>query len=417
MQDQTPMRLQDGRETAETRNEWKSPISNRQGLGYPHGVRGRECAAECNSAIRQIENLRYNYELCRLGLRCAWMALALVGGLFSPELVQGQEAVADVQKLRIELAPKGWLLFSQKTEVGDYDLFLARPDGSGKRNLTQSAAVHEFGGRFSPDNKRMLYRRLPKDPAAKPGEVINHDSWGAAGSLVIANADGSNSQELGKSGEWPWASWSPDGKQLACLYKREGEIRILDLETKQVVKEMPRQGIFQQLFWSGDGKKLCGTANLNGQDWNILCVDIASGKATQVSRSLCCTPDWFAGDAERVIYSCRVPGVGSDYGWTMLMQGTSDGKSRSLLYGERGRHIYYGCTSPDDKYAVFAVPESDGGIDSEMVVMRLADAPIIVPADYAQLNELYPGSKTGPVVHLGQAGFEPHWTYAEIGGK
>jgi hypothetical protein len=101
----------------------------------------------------------------------------------------------------------------------------------------------------------------------------------------------------------------------------------------------------------------------------------------------------------------------------MLMQASIDGQSRSLIYGERGRHIYYGCTSPDDKYAIFSVPETDGGIDAEMVVMRLADAPIIVPDDYAPLKALYPGAKSGPVHHLGQAGFEPHWTYADIASK
>ena len=87
------------------------------------------------------------------------------------------------------------------------------------------------------------------------------------------------------------------------------------------------------------------------------------------------------------------------------------------VYGERGRHIYFGCTSPDDQYVVFAVPEADGGIDAEMAVMRVGDGPIVEPADFKQLKDLYPNAKTGPVVHLGHPGFEPYWTYAEIGGK
>jgi Tol biopolymer transport system component len=326
-------------------------------------------------------------------------------------------ADADAQKLRAEVAGKGWLLFSAKTDGGDYDLFLSRPDGSEKRNLTQTPGANEFGGRFSPDGKRMLYRRAARPPAGSQGGDINHDTWGTAGALVIAGADGSNPQAQGQEGEFPWACWSPDGRQISCLYKREGVIRIIDLETRKIVKEMPRQGIFQQLYWSGDGRRLCGTANLNGQDWNILVVELASGKATQVSRNLCCTPDWFQGDSGRVIYSCRIPGVDTENGWTMLMQAPADGRNRTLVFGERGRHIYYGCTSPDDKYAIFAHPESDGGTDSEMVVMRLADAPIIVPEDYNGLKELYPEAKSGPVLPLGLAGFEPHWTYARVGGK
>ncbi|HYG35001.1 MAG TPA: hypothetical protein VEC99_09465 [Clostridia bacterium] len=350
--------------------------------------------------------------VCNLAL-----ALSVATSVIGTNLCHGEANEAELAKLRSELHDKGWLLFSSRNQGGDYDLFVCRPDGSGKRNLTQTPEWNEFGGHYSPDSKQMLYRRLPKDSAAKPGEVINHDAWGAMGTLIIAAADGSSLQVMGKDGEWPWACWSPDSKQIACLYKREGKIRIFDLETKKLIKEMPRQGIFQQLFWSSDGKRLCGTANLNGQDWNIVSLEITSGKATQVSRNLCCTPDWFQKDAEKVIYSCRIPGLGSDYGWTMLMQGTADGKSRTLLFGERGKHIYYGCTSPDDKYALFSVPESDGGTDAEMVVIRMSDAPIIMPDDYTHLKALYPNAKNGPALHLGQAAFEPHWTFANIGEK
>jgi Tol biopolymer transport system component len=342
------------------------------------------------------------------------LSLFLSNELGSP--VRAQEMTAEASRLKAEVSAKGWLLFSQKTEAGDYDLFICRPDGSAKRNLTHSPEWVEFGGRFSPDGRRMLYRRLEKLGDSKRG-LINHDLWGALGSLVIANADGSNPQPIGESGQWPWACWSPDGKQISCLYKREGKIRLFDLETKKLVKEMPRQGIFQQLYWSGDSKRLCGTANLNGQDWNIVSIDLDSGKLSQLSRDLCCTPDWFQGDANRVIYSCRVPGVGGEYGWTMLMQASTDGQNRTLVYGERERHIYYGCTSPDDKYVVFGVPVSDGGVDAEMALVRLADTPMVVPDDYQGLKALYPGAKSGPMLRLGQAGFEPHWTYAEIEGK
>jgi len=341
-------------------------------------------------------------------------AAALVLGLWGLTacLALAQDADADVQKLRAEVAAKGWLLFSARSPAGDYDLFRCRPDGTDKRAVTQTPEWTEFGARLSPDQRRLLYRRLPKS-----SEGLNHDLWGAMGTLVIANADGSSPQPQGKDGELPWASWSPDGKQVACLSKREGKIRIVDLATKQVVKEIPRNGIFQQLFWSGDGQRLCGTANLNGRDWNVVTLDLQTGQTAQVSRSLACTPDWFAADPKRVIYSCRIPGLGTDYGWTILMEGTADGASRTLLYGERGRHIYYGGTSPDDQYAVFSVPESDGGTDAEMVVMRRRDAPIVVPADFKQLQDLYPSAKTGPVLHLGQPAFEPFWTYAELGGK
>ncbi len=340
-------------------------------------------------------------------LTCPW-----VKGADSPTPM----ATPGASELAKEIAGKGWILFSAKTERGDYDLFLCRPDGSSRTNITRTPDADEFGGRFSPDSRKILYRQQARTAGAK-NEGINHDLWGAMGTLVIADADGSGPKPQGKDGGWPWACWSSDGKRIACLYKREGKIRIFDLDTKALVKEIPRQGIFQQMFWSPDGNQVCGTANLNGQDWNIISVELATGQPTLLSRNLNCTADWFQGGSARVIYSNRTPGLGSDYGWTMLMQANTDGKSRTLIYAELGRHIYYGCTSPDDRYVLFSVPESDGGTDANMAIIRLADTPMIVPDSYAQLRSLYPQAKTGPVLRLDHAGFEPHWTYAEVLAK
>ncbi len=337
-----------------------------------------------------------------------WAAALIGAGCLLTSTQQTQAVESSVEELAREVAPKGWILYSAKTKAGDYDLWLARPDGSQVRNLTQSPDFSEFGGRFSRDGKQMLYRRMPR------GDSINHDLWGAVGTLVTAGVDGSAPVAHGKDGDYPWASWSPDLKRIACLYKREGKIRIFDLASHQVVKEMPRQGIFQQMYWSPDGRHLCGTANVQGQDWKIVSIDIESGKITVVSRNLSCTPDWFQHDAGRLIYSSRTPGLGHDYGWTMLMQASADGQDRTLIYGERGRHLYYGCTSPDDRYAIFSLPVSDGGTEDPLAVIRMADAPIVVPADYKELRALYPQARSGPVLRLNLAGFEPHWTFAEI---
>ena len=50
-----------------------------------------------------------------------------------------------------------------------------------------------------------------------------------------------------------------------------------------------------------------------------------------------------------------------------------------------------------------------------MAIIRLADAPMIVPATTRNCERLYPDAKSGPVLLLVSAWFEPHWTYAEVG--
>jgi Tol biopolymer transport system component len=340
-------------------------------------------------------------------------------------------------ELAKEVAPRGWIVFASYPSAvpgqpiakkeGDMqaDLYLMRPDGSQIRNITSTSEFSEFGGRFSPDGKRLLYRRVPKN---KP---FNHDTWGAFGELVTADADGSHPVVHGKEGEYPWACWSPDGRRISCLYKQEGKIRIFDLETKKVLYEAPSQGIHQQMYWSGDGKRVCGTANVAGRSWNIGSIDLESRKLTILSRGGVgsCTPDWFQGDPGRVVYSHRIAGITprlgetiNGYGFTMLMQATADGKKRALVYGRALRHVYFGCTSPDDKYVIFVDHPSDGPVVSDMHLIRLADTPMVA-ADppFPELKELHPGAKDGPVLDLklpgGRAlcGFEPHWTYAEIG--
>ena len=117
--------------------------------------------------------------------------LALVTG----HLKAGEHSA--VKAMKAEVANRGWVVFAahpaeiddgaiikNKGQRGHLDLYLSRPGRSQLRNITNTKQYSEFGGRFSPDNTKLLYRRLPK------GEKINHDLWGETGELVIADADG-----------------------------------------------------------------------------------------------------------------------------------------------------------------------------------------------------------------------------------
>lgn len=337
-----------------------------------------------------------------------------------------------VSTLAREVAPHGWIVFAahpaeieqqrviaDKSQRGQLDLYLARPDGMQLRNITNTAEFSEFGGRFTPDGRHLLYRRLPKEVA------INHDLWGATGCLIVANANGSDLRLQGESGAYPWASFGADMKQIACLYKQERKIRIFDFASKKLVREMPSQGVFQQLFWAPDGKHVVGTANIQGRNWNVVSINVRTGRRTVLTRALNCTPDWFQGDPNRVIYSNRnpalFPGQYDNYGLTMLMQATVDGKHRKLIYGNAARHCYFGCTSPDDEYVIFCDDAHDGLVTGDIHVIRLSDTPVI-PVALKSLKLLFPDSHTGPVLDWKHAngvairGFEPHWTNRDVGG-
>jgi Tol biopolymer transport system component len=314
-----------------------------------------------------------------------------------------------VAKLATEVRQLGWVAYSGHSSQGDWEILLCRPDGSEGRNLTRTPTWNEFSPLFSRDGRRLLYRRIPR------AETIDNNAHGTQGELILANSDGTKPERLGAPGEFTWASWSPDGKQVVTLSIKG--IFFMDVATRQTVRKLDRKGFFQQMTWSPDGRWLIGVANSFGVSWSIGRMNVETGEATAVNRIDCCTPDWFP-DSRRVIFSWRPPGQKENkgYGWTQLWVADSEGQSRQLVYGEDGRHVYGGNVSPDGRYVLFTGNMNEdgdpGNAGAPMGLMRLQDAPII-GGESKDLRELHPGAKDGPVLVL-PPGWEPCWTGTEI---
>ncbi len=318
------------------------------------------------------------------------------------------EEPADVRALAAEVHAKGWVVFPARSEQGDWDLFLMRPDGTDRRNITRTAEWNEAWPQFSRDGSRLLYRRL------KAGETINGNRYGEQGEPVLANSDGTEPRKLGADRDLPWATWSPDGKEFATLSVKG--ISLVDSATGKVRRTLKRQGFFQQLTWSPDGKWLVGVANNFATGWSIARMDAATGEVNAVNTVDCCTPDWFP-DTRNVIFSWRSPGQKTNrgLGWTQLWRADAAGANPRLVYAQDDRHAYGSFVSPDGKYVIFTGniqedgdPEHDGG---PMSLMRLSDAPIIEGAS-PDVRALHPDAKNGPILNL-PSGWEPCWTYSE----
>ncbi len=346
----------------------------------------------------------------RLGPKgCIALLLAIAAAsLGAGEPLPPANPLPDVPRLAAEVRDKGWIVYSARSAAGDWDLFICRPDGSNVRNITRTPGSSEASPQFSRDGQKLLYRRLARN------EPIDNNRHGEQGELVAANSDGSEPQALGRPGEFPWASWSPDGKQIVTL-SIQG-IFLIDLESRQVARRLDRKGFFQQLTWSPDGQWLCGVANSFGASWSIARMDAATGEANAVNTVDCCTPDWFP-DSQQLIFSWRPPGQQANrgYGWTQLWRADAAGASRQLVYGEDGRHVYGGHVSPDGRYVLFTGNRQEdgdpGNAGAPMGLMRLQDGPII-GGESRELRALHPATKDGPVLAL-PVGWEPCWTFSE----
>ncbi|MEW6238491.1 MAG: hypothetical protein AB1656_24155 [Candidatus Omnitrophota bacterium] len=339
-----------------------------------------------------------------------WKVISILSALTLGAM--GSEQDARVDQLVNEIANKGWIAYSARSDNGTWDIFFSRPDGSQRRNISNTADYEEAAPLFSCDGKRMLYRRIAK------GATINHDLWGFQGQLILADADGGHPQVFGKDAEYAWASWSPDAKQILCLTRKE--IQIVNIADKKIERTLPRKGIYQQLFWSADGQWFTGTGNIGGQQWCVVRMNAQSGVVNPVIIFQSCTPDWFP-DSKRVIFSSRPANQSptNEYGWTQLYAVDGDGQNLQLIYGEDGNHIYSGSISPDGKYVLFTKCPKDGGASEEsgapICVMRMDDAPSI-GGESKDLRRAHPQTKDGPILTL-TAGWEPCWTYAELGER
>jgi hypothetical protein len=169
------------------------------------------------------------------------------GGKMPPSTAARMAAATDVNvtlsthRLADEVRGKGWIVFPARSEQGDWDLFLMRPDGSQRRALTRTPEWNEAVPQFSRDGTRLLYRRLKRD------EAISGNRYGEQGALIVANSDGTDGRVLGAEGELPWASWSPNGREFATLSLKG--VSFVDAETGRVLRTFLRQGFFQQLTW------------------------------------------------------------------------------------------------------------------------------------------------------------------------
>lgn len=147
------------------------------------------------------------------------------------------------------------------------DIYLMNADGADVRRLT-TAAGYDGGPFFSPDGKRICWRRFSPD--------------GAIAEVWTMNLDGSDQRQLTRLGAMSWAPfYHPTGEYLIFTTNRHGfanfELYLVDVEGKsQPVRVTYTKGFDGLPVFTPDGRRMAWTTNRteSGQsqlfiaDWN-----------------------------------------------------------------------------------------------------------------------------------------------------
>ena len=189
------------------------------------------------------------------------------------------------------------------------DIWVVNPDGTGRRQLTSSSAL-EHSPSWSRDGTRLAY--------------WSQDAAGAASSLIVINADGSNPTTIatdeGGRTALQFLDWSPDGSHVVWSFGDEGS-------------PAPNERVY--------------VAATDGSGWSQV------GDPTLVAR----VPSW-SPDGSVITFSGSREGVGSDCGgstpctyaeqgvYVMASDGT-DVRHLSKLIADEEYSFYRNDWSPD----------------------------------------------------------------------
>lgn len=184
------------------------------------------------------------------------------------------------------ISPKGDKIIFTSTRNGDLDLYVMDMDGKNVKQITHELG-YDGGAWFSPDGSKIVWR------ASRPKteeEIKEYKDLLAQGlvaptnmEVYVANADGSNVQQVTKLGKANWApNFMPDGKRIIFASNHEYErgfpfnMYIIHIDGTGLEKISHDGGFDAFPMFSPDGKKIIFSSNRNNggtHDTNLFIAD------------------------------------------------------------------------------------------------------------------------------------------------
>jgi TolB protein len=246
---------------------------------------------------------------------------------------------------------------------GRQQIFVIRPDGAGKKRLTQEGTQNYFPA-WSPDGKKLAFSSdrgggsvqiwVIEADGGSPRQLTTQGSnsvpvWSPDGKRLafastrtgnteiwVMDADGSNPKQLtsseGKVGN-NGASWSPDGQRIVFCSTRSGHYAIWVMKadgTQPVQLTTPYGERYPDAnvpVWSPDGAKIAFWSGIEHRYGNVWVMDADGGNRKQLTAQPpgvnCDEPVW-SPDGSKILYATNRPGSGGIGIWIMDADGSND---------------------------------------------------------------------------------------------
>ena len=230
------------------------------------------------------------------------------------------------------------------------DLYAMDVDGSNVVTLADNPAGPEFDGAWSPDGEWVVYRDSTRG--------INVDD-----EIFIARVDGSDRRNLTNNPAGDWGpDWSPDGQWIAFNSDREGAGRLtgwLVHPDGTGLRKIPAEGWVEYPSFSPDGTRIVYESAI-GSDYEVVVADLATGATTRLTNSPggdgwpVWSPDGttiaFSSERDDCGFALRAPdcwtsGDVGDHRTVWLMD--ADGSNLRRVTTEHGQFLAW---SPDGSY-------------------------------------------------------------------
>jgi Tol biopolymer transport system component len=281
-------------------------------------------------------------------------ATAQAAGTMTAQAIQAQQGTATAPALS---PAHGRIAFMSYID-GNPEIYTINADGSEQTRLTNDPAIENMPA-WSPDGKRIAF--TSSRDATTDGNV------GIYIEIYVMNADGSQPTRLTSNlaqDESP--AWSPDGKQIAFVSKRDAttdefyseEIYVMNADGSQQTRLTNNTARDEMPAWSPDGRQIAFVSNRDDNASRIYVMNADGSQQTPLTDRSGLMPAWSPDGKQIAFYTNDEIYVMNADGSQQTRITSNSGLAQMPTWSPDGKHI--ACVLIRDGNADIYVMNADG---------------------------------------------------------